>query len=1106
MNGAARHDRRMGSDGKLALPAGTVSMLVACPDPPASGGPLGAAVAKAGRAHSALPLAHGPPGSGWHAAVFARASDAAGCALAVQRALTADAVPVRIAVHTSQVGEAGQPGPGLDRCAALAHVAWTGQVLLSQAPTQLVAGGLGAGGLGAGADLADLGWHRLADLGPAEHVWQLCHPDLPGAFPPLRSLATYRHNLPIELTSFVPRHAELAELTALIAEARLVTLTGSGGCGKTRLALHAAVGRVGAHADGVWLADLAALRDPARVAATVADVLQVRQRGPGSGPAELAAAIGTQELLLVLDNCEHLIRSCAEVADGLLRGCPRLRILATSREPLGVPGEVTWLVPSLPFPSGPSLVPPGDLVRFEAVRLFAERARLAHPRFALTEDNAAAVAEICARLDGIPLAIELAAARARVFSAAQIAAGLHDRFGLLAGGARTAVPRQQTLEASVAWSYDLLAEPERAVLRQLSVFTGGFTLEAARVVAVGAGQPEEVVAQVSSLADKSLIVGAEEGTGDRFRMLETIRDYAAGRLLEAGEAAEVQARHFGFFARAVDRRPGEDEDSYCERLRADYDNIRVALGWASRQDDSKLLLGLVTRLVVFWSASTHLAEAVQWLRTAIDRGRQADPGLRARALGGLTQMAGLTLDLPLAFAAGTEGLTLLRQLGDKEGVVMTLTSLGFSISGDEGRPYLEEAIALAEEIGDQRALAYALAMRGRVANTVPADRPAGRDALRRGIEVARQCGARHVEGIALGDLGVLSSLDGRPRDAIPLLTEALPLLREAGDVYFLSLTLIGLVQSLSLAGDYDAALAPCRELDSISGQLGAAQLYFAPCARGVAAYSRGDWPEAIRSFREQLTFFSPILMDGMWVGHLAWAEFLAGQAETARRRLDDFIASSEPARISLALPWAVRAVIARASGDHELAAGLAVQAVAASPADPFGQSTVLECLAVMAAVQADDGQHELAVRLAAALAAFADGVGLRQPPSVCELIDPVLRTCRKALGADGFDAAWLQGQDLTLAEAVAYVTRGRGPRSRPALGWASLTPTELTVTRAVADGLSNPQIAARMFISRRTVTTHLTSIFHKLGISSRAQLAALAARREDQEATRSPSS
>jgi DNA-binding CsgD family transcriptional regulator/tetratricopeptide (TPR) repeat protein len=509
--------------------------------------------------------------------------------------------------------------------------------------------------------------------------------------------------------------------------------------------------------------------------------------------------------------------------------------------------------------------------------------------------------------------------------------------------------------------------------------------------------------------------------------------------------------------------------------------------------------------VVFWSASTHLADAVQWLRTATERGRDADPAQRARALAALTQIASLTLDRSLAFAAGTEGLAALRHLGDSEAIVMTLTSLGFSAEAGAGISFLDEAIALAEETGDQRALAYALAMRGRVGNTVPADRPAGRRALRRSVEVARRCGTRHVEGIALGDLGVLSALDGYPRDAIPLLTEALPLLREAGDVYFLSLSLIGLVLSLSLRGDYDAALAPCRELDSISGQLGAAQLYFAPCARGLAGYYRGDWPEAIRYFRRQLTFIRPgPSMDGMYVGHLAWAEFLDGQAETARDRLDELIASADPARISLALPWAVRALIARASGEHELAAALALQAAAASPEDPFGQSIVLECLAVLAAVRADEGQHELTVRLAAAAAGFAEGTGVRQPPSVRELLDPVLRDCREALGAEAFSSAWSQGHRMTLSEAVTYVTRGRGPRARPALGWESLTPTELTVAQAVAEGLSNPQIAARMFISRRTVTTHLTSIFRKLAISSRAELAARAARREDREAAASP--
>jgi predicted ATPase/DNA-binding CsgD family transcriptional regulator len=1072
--------------GEFAMPAGTVSMLVAWPDRPAPrsspDSPLGIAVTKAARVHAGVHQADQRPG-GAVAARFARACDAVACALALQRELTAGARPASIAAHTGQ---------DLDRCAELAHIARPGQVLLSQASATLAADQLPPG-----ADLADLGWHRLADLRPAEHVWQLCHPDLPARFPPLRSLDAHPHNLPVELTSFVRRDAELAELAVLIDGGRLVTLTGSGGCGKTRLALHAAAGRVGEQVDGVWLAELAALRDPAQVAASVADAARLRLRGPDSGPAELAAAIGTRDLLLVLDNCEHLVRGCAEVAEGLLRACPRLRILATSREPLGVPGEITWRVPSLPFPVGPPSGPPEELVRFEAIQLFADRARQGRPRFTLTATNAAAVAEICARLDGIPLAIELAAARARVFSAAQIAAGLQNRFRLLTGGARTAVPRQQTLEASVAWSYDLLVEPEQAVARRLSVFSGGFTLVAATEIAADPGQAD----LVPQLADKSLIVTAEEGSDDRFRMLETIRAFAAGRLIAAGEAEATQARHFGFFSQAADRRPGEEEDSYCGRLRADYDNIRAALGWAARQDDPELLLGLTARLVVFWSASTHLGEAVQWLRTATERGQDADPRLRGRALGGLTQIASLALDLPVAFAAGTEGLALLRQLGDKEGIVMTLTSLGSSATlmgePEAGRPYLHEAIALAEEIGDQRALAYALAVRGRAATSLPADRAAGREALHRAIEVARQCGARHVEGIALGVLGVLGSLDCRPGEAIPPLTESLPLLREAGDVFFLSLSLIGLVQSLSLRGDFDEAAAACQELDSISGQLGAAQLYFAPCARGFAGFCRGDWPAAIRSFREQLTFFSPVRMEGMWAGHLAWAEFIAGEREVARQRLDDFIASTDPVRTSLAIPFAVRAVIARSDGDHELALSLAQQAIVIAPADPFGGDTVHTCLLVFAATQVDQGQHELAVRLAGAAAAFADSADMKQSPAVRALTAPVLEACREALGAGRFGSAWSQGRGMALGEAVGYVNRGRGRRSRPALGWESLTPTELAVAAAVADGLSNPQIAARMFISRRTVTTHLTSIFRKLGISGRTELAAAAIRHDN---------
>ena len=1039
---------------------------------------------------------------------FTSARDAASCALALQREFADDPVLPRLALHAGQAEaepEGDVYGPAMSHCDCIRDSASAGQVVLSQQAADLVSGCLPVG-----CGLSDLGWHRLPDLGPPEHLWQLSHPDLRASFPPPRTLEPGRHNLPVQLTSFVGRRDELAKVAGLLAGHRLVTLTGSGGCGKTRLALHAAAGRAGGLPDGVWLVELAPLTDPGQVSGAIAAALSVRAAGAASDLDGLATAIGDRALLLVLDNCEHLARRCAEVAERLLLACPRLRLLATSREPLGVPGEVTWRVPSLSFPVDAQLSS-DELGRFEAVQLFTERSRRARPGFTLTPANTRSVAEICGRLDGIPLALELAAARMRVLSAEQIAAGLRDRFQLLTGGSRTAMPRQQTLEASVAWSYHLLDEDERAFLRRLSAFADGFSPEAAEAVgasavggigAVGASGgigPEQILGLLSQLADKSLIQADDEAEG-RFGMLETVRHYAGRRLVESGEAAGTWCRHFEFFLAAADRRPDESADAYRERLRADYDNIRQALEWAADQDDPGLLLGLATRLGEFWSLSIHLAEARRWLRIAAERGAPADLALRARALGSLAQVASLAADMTTAMEAGTAALDLLRQLGDADGMIVALTSLGSSatIMGepDAGRPYLNEAIALAEQTGDQRALAYALALLGRTAVNSAAGRDAGREALRRSLAVARACDARDAESIAIFLLGVLDALDCKPADALALLGRALPGLREAGDGFFLSFCLTAIAHSQALLGDFAAADAACDELDAIGEAMGPARLYFSAESRGWVAFCRGQWPQAVSAFRGQLSYYASVALRGMWTANLAWSELLRGEPDTARRRLDDFIRTSDPARTCLALPLAVRALIARGDGDHERAEELAHAAVADSPADAFGRLTVWTCLAVLAAVSADGGGHEVAARLAGAAGAFAHSAGLAGPKATAELIDSAAGACRAALGHDRFAEAWAAGLDMTLEDAAAYASRGRGRRRRPATGWPALTPTELRVARAVTDGLSNPQIAERMFISRRTVATHLTSIFRKLGVSSRAELAAVAVRRD----------
>lgn len=561
-------------------------------------------------------------------AAFARPSDAVACALDIQRRLMPSSLRLRIGIHTGEVqlrGEGNYVGSTVNRAARLRDVGHGGQILISQATRDLVVDRLPPG-----SQLEDVGEHRLRDLRRPERIWQLAHPGLRRKFPPLRSLDRVPHNLPVQLTTFVGRQREVPEVVRLVRAHHLVTLTGIGGCGKTRLALEVAARIVDDRPGGTWFVDLSAVERADAVLGTVAARVGVEDAKGADLWAGLTATFGAGPTLLVLDNCEHLVRACAELVERLLIAVDSLTVVATSREILGVPGEVALRIPSLSVPAEDEPPRIAAVAACEAVELFAQRARRAEATFALSEANAATVGAICRRLDGIPLAIELAAARVRVLTPEQILQGLDECFSLLTGGARTVTPRQQTLEASVEWSHDLLSDPERVVLRRLSVFRGGFTLQAAKaVVTAPPVEPHHVLDLLSLLVDKSLV----QHHDGRFSMLETIRQYAALRLAAAGEAEAVARRHRDqFLAVAEGDGPllvGPDQAAALQRLEAGIDNLRAALQWCRDRNDNDEYLRLLVGLKHLWRVSGRLSEGHRW---TVDVERRTSPPAASRGL------------------------------------------------------------------------------------------------------------------------------------------------------------------------------------------------------------------------------------------------------------------------------------------------------------------------------------------------------------------------------------------------------------------------------------------------------------------------------------------
>ncbi|MGD1252751.1 LuxR C-terminal-related transcriptional regulator [Mycobacterium seoulense] len=1008
---------------------------------------------------------------------FARASDAVACALALQRAPLAP-IRLRIGVHTGEVqlrDDANYAGPTINRTARLRDLAHGGQTVLSGATEPLVADRLPDG-----VWLADLGSYPLRDLPRPERVMQVCHADLRNDFPPLRvRQVAVSHNLPAQLTKFVGRQAQMAELCQLVAGNRLVTLTGAGGAGKTRLGMELTSLLTNEFSDGVWYIDLAPITNSAVAPVTVARSLGLPDQ-PGRSTMELLQRFFAEKrMLMLLDNCEHLLDACVTLVVELLASCPQLTVLATSREPLGVAGELSWRVPSLN-------------VVDEAVELFADRARRVRPEFAITAENTAVVEEICRRLDGMPLAIELAAARIRALSLTQIMNSLHDRFRLLTGGARTAVRRQQTLWASVDWSHALLTEPERVLFRRLAAFAGGFDLDGAQAVgADGDVERYQLVDQLSLLVDKSLVVADDTGEGMRYRLLETVRQYAQEKLGESGEADEVRTRHRNYYtatAAELESRQESGDESLLVWAQTEIDNLVAAFMWSRENSDLETALRSVSTLQLVWIACGRFREGVAGFEMVLSDGRcsEVDTAVWVRAVADQSTLTGWAV-VPANEDRVQDALAAARELQDPALLARILIGCASAAfyTPEIAECYLAEATELARASGDRWSLCQILSYRA-TAGCLAGQPTGARAAAEEGRDIADALGfgffSRHSRAWLAISLMMQGNLAHAARVAAGLVEEA----EAAGDRPMKVYGDVARTVVLAYQGQAAAAQAAVESARVLAEALGGhwadavgAVAAHAALAAGDAALAR-DATEV--AWRHTVPFREVFIKS---VNPLAEAALACGDLVTARNWADDCVA--------LVPGWhqvvarTVRAFVAIAQGEPDQAERDVHEALVSATGSQ-GYLRVADTLECLARLAADGGNHPCAARLLGASAGIRQRMGQARYPMYQPGYDITVAAARNTLGEKDFDMMWAEGAALSTEEAIAFAQRGRGERKRPANGWASLTPMENDVVRLVREGLGNREIGARLFISPRTVQTHLTHVYAKLGLASRIQL------------------
>ncbi len=904
---------------------------------------------------------------------FAHASDALEAAVAAQRELAlhswpgADAVRVRMGLHTGEPSRVVEGYVGLDvhYAARVMSAAHGGQVLLSQTTRDLVEHDLPEG-----VSLRDLGEHQLKDLEQAVHLYQVVIAGLPADFPPLRTHDRRSDTLPVQPTPLIGRQREVATVVRLLRrdEVRLVTFTGPGGTGKTRLALQVATELADGFAGGVFFVSLASLNDPTLVIPAIARALGIRDSVGQSVFARLVEGVQQKQVLLLLDNFEQVVEAAPQVAD-LLTSCPQLKLLVTSREVLHVRFEREFAVPPLALPDPAHLPTRAALARIPAVALFLQRAQAVRPGFKLTSTNARAVAEMCVRLDGLPLAIELAAARLKLLSPQTLLARLDQPLNMLTGGARDVPARQQTLRNTIAWSYQLLHAREQRLFRWLSVFVSGCSLQAAEAVCSGPGDGAgQVLDGVASLVDKSLLQrvehteeGSEEQEDQRLLMLETIREYGREALIASGEGPAARQAHADYFLHlAEEAEPalkGPRLVAWLERLEREHDNLRAALHWALESGSAEVALRLGIALERFWVVRGQRTEGLAFLEQALAGSAGVAAPIRAKALLAAGRLAFNQSNYDQGERLAQQGLALFRELGDKRGIALSLNRLGVAAwrRGDfrAARILLEEDLTLFREMGDQDRVAWSLFMHGLLDNK-QGEYAGASSRFEESLALFRELGNKRGIAASLTQLaGTLFVSQGNQDMICPLLEQGLSLDREVGDKEGMA------VASLLL---------------------------------GWVALKQGDRGTARSRVEESLTLYREMEhREGM-----AEALCMLGKVEAAR-------------------------------GDHAFARSLYEESLAM--AQEIGDKELLTSgLERLASVVAVQGELVWATRLWGTAQALREAIGAPLPPIERADYEQAVATARDYLGEETFASAWAQGHAMTAERVLATGGRAIHPQ------------------------------------------------------------------------------